>query len=142
MPDEELLNELQTKAMGLGLDMRFLIGELIKRYKTRSFELRVLSGKSAFGPRYGELAGYDIDELLCVAELLHRNLIQKEELGALIGDCFLMYSIVMRMMKQEIRKLEHGVEATIRFPNAGEAVQALLDENFSMNAMLACDYKE
>jgi hypothetical protein len=127
MDDKALLDELQEKAMGLGLDVRFLINELIKRYKARSFELKVLSGKSVFGSRYGELAGYDEEELICVAELLRRNLIQKEELGTMLGDCFLMYSVVLRLTKQEIRKLENGVEGTIRFPGAAEAVQAFLD---------------
>ena len=127
MDDKALLDELQEKAMGLGLDVRFLINELIKRYKARSFELKVLSGKSVFGPRYGELAGYDTEELICVAELLRRNIIQKEELGTMLGDCFLMYSVVLRLTKQEIRQLENGAEGTIRYPGAAEAVQAFLD---------------
>ena len=45
MPDEKLLNELQEKAMALGLDARFLINELIKRYKIRCFEVAALKEK-------------------------------------------------------------------------------------------------
>ena len=47
MPDEELLIELQEKAMALGLDVRFLINELIKRYKIRCFEVVALKERIA-----------------------------------------------------------------------------------------------
>lgn len=137
MDDKELMGKLREKAMGLGFDTRFLIEELIKRYMVRDFQVRTLSGKSIFGPRHGEFAGYDVEELICVAELLRRNLIQKEELGTLLGDCYLMYSIVLRMMKQERRKLENGVECVIRFPGASEAVQAMLDEKYG-NPSVSC----
>lgn len=45
MPDEELLNELKIKAMGLGLDARFLINELIKRYRMKQFEVESLKAR-------------------------------------------------------------------------------------------------
>lgn len=42
MSDEELLIELQAKALELGMDIRFLIIELIKRYQVRKFEVATL----------------------------------------------------------------------------------------------------
>ena len=42
MSDEELLIELQTKALGLGMDIRWLINELVKRYQVRRFEVATL----------------------------------------------------------------------------------------------------
>jgi len=39
MPDEDLIKELQAKSADLSYDTRYLIGELIKRYKILKFEL-------------------------------------------------------------------------------------------------------
>ena len=39
MTDEELLKELQERAMGLSFDTRYLINELVKRYRIRCFEV-------------------------------------------------------------------------------------------------------
>lgn len=43
MSDKQLLQELKEKAMGMGLDARFLINELIKRYQIRCFEVEALT---------------------------------------------------------------------------------------------------
>ena len=50
MPDEVLLLELETLAMGLGMDARYLIWELIKRYKIRCFEVQMYGGKVGVPP--------------------------------------------------------------------------------------------
>lgn len=47
MQDEELLNELKAKAMGIGQDARWLINELIKRYQIRRLEVEVLRDRIA-----------------------------------------------------------------------------------------------
>ena len=42
--DEQLLKELQEKAMAMSPDTRWLINELVKRYRIRCFEVEALSG--------------------------------------------------------------------------------------------------
>jgi len=46
MPDEELINELQTKAKELGADFRWLIDELIKRFKIAKFNQQIKMGRT------------------------------------------------------------------------------------------------
>ena len=47
MPDEELINELLDRSNTVGVDLRFLIEELIKRYKILKFEILIHTKKGA-----------------------------------------------------------------------------------------------
>ena len=56
MPDEELLKELQDRAMNVSYDTRVLIDEIIKRYKILKFQLqaqRMKGGGAGEGGRQG-----------------------------------------------------------------------------------------
>lgn len=47
MPDEELIKELQEKSADLSYDARYLIEEIIKRYKILKFELNTQKMRGA-----------------------------------------------------------------------------------------------
>ena len=130
MSDEELLSELQEKAMGLGMDIRWLINELIKQYRIRCFDVQALSGCASIGERPREIFGYCVDDLVLVADLLRQHMVSSAKLKSLVSDYRRMHMIIVEGQKQGLLEGGDAYIARLRPPELDEVMKVFVEGKF------------